>query len=519
MLDKNENIKKRFLNFGVGLIILTALILLATIKLEEIPPVWWDEGWNLCVARNWVEIGHYGCLLVGEKAPPSLAGSIWSIAPAALGFKLLGIGVWQGRIAFLLITAGVLVLLYLLAYKLYNQPVAIVTLILLLFLPIKWQTDFINIGRQAIGEMPMLLFLLAGYICFLNIEKKPWLFLSLTIVFGGLAMMTKIQAQPFWILSLLAALLLTGIRRQWRLIGLLLVTLIGSIVAWQLFKWGQHVLLSPISLPRSSVNMSSLTVTIALVPPNSSYRYYAIRSLLSSLPVVLGLAYAGWRWFMAYRQKEPLNATMIVHIMMLVLCGSWFSWFVLLSNSDPRYSFPPLTIAAIFLAALLSDLSNGFKLREMIESFFGLLKTRQLSNLPLKSGGAIILIIIMVMFALRATILFPHWKGDTSAIEVANYFNTSTPADSIIETYDSELFFLLDRPYHYPPNQVYVQIMGRLYQGKDAVVEYDPLSADPDFLVIGNFSSWFELYQPILDTGAFRRIKTIGHYEIFERVR
>jgi len=36
------------------------------------PGMWWDEGWTLSVARNWIERGHYGRLLDGQLAPPGL---------------------------------------------------------------------------------------------------------------------------------------------------------------------------------------------------------------------------------------------------------------------------------------------------------------------------------------------------------------------------------------------------------------------------------------------------------------
>ena len=50
-----------------------ALLVAATIaKLEIVPPLFWDEGWTLSVARNWVELGHYGRLSLGEKAPHGL---------------------------------------------------------------------------------------------------------------------------------------------------------------------------------------------------------------------------------------------------------------------------------------------------------------------------------------------------------------------------------------------------------------------------------------------------------------
>ncbi len=40
---------------------------------ESLPPLWFDEGWTVCVAKTWVEQGHYGCLLRGEPGDTLLA--------------------------------------------------------------------------------------------------------------------------------------------------------------------------------------------------------------------------------------------------------------------------------------------------------------------------------------------------------------------------------------------------------------------------------------------------------------
>ncbi|NOZ06781.1 MAG: hypothetical protein GXP41_10625, partial [Chloroflexi bacterium] len=86
------------------------------------------------------------------------------------------------------------------------------------------------------------------------------------------------------------------------------------------------------------------------------------------------------------------------------------------------------------------------------------------------------------------------------------------------ETYDSELFFLLNRRYHYPPDQIHVDLIRRAPR-QDVPIDYDPLAADPDYLVVGPFSRGWHLYDPVLEAGAFRLIRNYGRYKIYERVR
>src|SRR3989442_14208228 len=88
------------------------LIFASTINLQCLPPVWWDEGWNLSVARNWVEMGHYGRLLDGEPSSPGLSTGFPAIAPIAFSFRVLGVGVWQARLVGIFFTLSALTLIY-----------------------------------------------------------------------------------------------------------------------------------------------------------------------------------------------------------------------------------------------------------------------------------------------------------------------------------------------------------------------------------------------------------------------
>lgn len=90
------------------------------VHLESFPPLWFDEGRTVCVARTWVEIGHYGCLLRGEPAPPSLAAHFPVVASVAVRFKLFGVGIWQARMVGLLYTFGAFFLLHVVARHIFS---------------------------------------------------------------------------------------------------------------------------------------------------------------------------------------------------------------------------------------------------------------------------------------------------------------------------------------------------------------------------------------------------------------
>lgn len=81
-----------------------------------------------------------------------------------------------------------------------------------------------------------------------------------------------------------------------------------------------------------------------------------------------------------------------------------------------------------------------------------------------------------------------------------------------------EVLFLLDRKYHYPPDQVQLDLDQR-FQRHGIAVEYNALEADPDYLVVGPQTSLWHLYDPVLKTGTFRLLRTYKRYVLYERVR
>ena len=233
---------KGYLHVGAKTLLVLALFLAGTLNIESVPPLWWDEGWTLTVARTWVERGHYGCLLNGEPSSVGLAAAFPVTAPIALSFRLLGIGVWQARVVGVVWTLGTLGLIYYLACRLYGRPVAIGTLVVLLFMLPQSQLHPIPMGRQVLGEMPMLFYLLAGYACFLLALQRP-LWLMLAVISWGITLIAKAQVLPFWTVSLLLPFLIMLYRQRWRLAVLLSLGLLGSLTVSRGLYWLQQLVM------------------------------------------------------------------------------------------------------------------------------------------------------------------------------------------------------------------------------------------------------------------------------------
>lgn len=184
----------------------------------------------------------------------------------------------------------------------------------------------------------------------------------------------------------------------------------------------------------------------------------------------------------------------------------------------PRYLFPAVFVAGPFTATLLRDLTQGFRPAFIVEHLVAPLRIRRLT----RQSAGVWLATLLVATTLPLTLLsyWQHFTADERAVfRVAAFLNTQTPPDALIETYESELHVLLDRRYHYPPDQVHVELNRRSLLGQETPVEYDPLAANPTHLVTGRFASGNALYADVIASGAFREILRDGRYIVYERVQ
>jgi hypothetical protein len=85
-----------------------------------------------------------------------------------------------------------------------------------------------------------------------------------------------------------------------------------------------------------------------------------------------------------------------------------------------------------------------------------------------------------------------------------------------VETLESELLFLLNRNYHYPPAQVDVMMVRRTWLGDQTPFAYDPLACKPDYLVVGTDGEWSGVYKDVIGQGKFHLERTMGRYKIYK---
>jgi 4-amino-4-deoxy-L-arabinose transferase-like glycosyltransferase len=495
-------------------LMLAILLLSLTYRLEEIPPFWLDEGWVMSVARNWVELGRYVSLVDGRPTPPSMLNiGFPAVAPITLSFRLFGVGIWQGRLPGVLFTIGALCLLYHLALRLYDRTIARGTLFVAVFMsgPLVLHPFFM--GRQALGEMPAVFLLLAGYDTFLSWRRCPLLLLPLAALFWGLAAATKMQALPFLVVGLAAPIVVALARRRWRPVGPMLAGLCGFMAWFWLFRRVQEGLLQAHMFPQKM----DLYSTTAIVPVLLVRVQAAARLLLHGLPALLGVCYGAWRYETGRTKLTHDNDEDIVRQSLFFLVTSWMAWYLLLSIGWARYLFVPVFVGSMFAAVMLSDLTSEFSIPATVKSAADTFLRLRFGLGNFYALSAILLFTLVPLTLIN--LYYGYTRPDRSASEVAEFLNSATPPDALIETYDMELFVLLNRRYHHPPDEIQLKLNRRTFLGQDVAIDYDPMAADPDYLVVGPHSRMWHLYDPILKTGSFRLVLERSRYKVYERIR
>jgi len=364
-------------NKPILFILYIILIVLLFYRLESVPPVWYDEGWILSVARNWVEYQHYGQLLNGDPIPVTLTNTGKpAIALYMLSFKFLGVGGYQGRLISALLTLINIGLLYHLASKLYNPSIGLASvLICLLVLPsISFNTAInpIIIGRQAMGEMPALFYLLLGCVSFVHSNKNIYIGTLLTVIFWGLAGLTKLQLLPSLIACLSVPIGVMLIQRDWRSLKLYSYILCGLLLFFFFFR-GFSPVLDPRINPDSQKQLLSIT---AFVPIISKMNIdHALSTLLVfSPPAVVGFVYSLIKWFKNKRQRK-LSNNELLELSLISLGLSWILWFIFLSVGWTRHLFIPSFIGSIFIATLMQNLGYSLKGKRGINKSINLFNT------------------------------------------------------------------------------------------------------------------------------------------------
>jgi hypothetical protein len=320
---------------------------------------------------------------------------------------------------------------------------------------------------------------------------------------------------PFLILS---ALLLIGVallRRKWTLAvswGLSLMML-GAALA--LTRWLQVQLQEMPDMPLTGTSLLLLTSVVT----ESGPRLVTLLSVLAlGLPACLGLCHAAATAPRFWDKSLPLDKAELLRWSLILFSGTWFVWYLALAAAWTRYLVIPLYTSSIFVAATLVSLSDD----KGLAGLFG--RAAQALRKSTVNPRSVLALCLLLVLALTTAWTVGNFAGsylapaDNSVEEVARYLNTRTAPNAVIESYEMELFPFLDRPYPYPPVASMEQLVRRNSRGEDIRVDYDPLQANPGYLVTGPVNALWGLYDKAIEDHEFELVWTDGQYRVYKRV-
>jgi hypothetical protein len=131
---------------------------------------------------------------------------------------------------------------------------------------------------------------------------------------------------------------------------------------------------------------------------------------------------------------------------------------------------------------------------------------------------ALSLILINLGFVIES-IGYIQVEAERNVYRVSEYFYHRVDPNALVETYDSELNFLLRQPIHYPPDKLQVDLNRRKFLGQPISISYNPLDFNSDYLVIGPLGDTWQLYEPFVKSGNFQFIQEFPGYRIYKRAQ
>jgi hypothetical protein len=181
----------------------------------------------------------------------------------------------------------------------------------------------------------------------------------------------------------------------------------------------------------------------------------------------------------------------------VIFAAIWLGWYVFISIGWERYAFAGLALLAPFAAKMLLALWQ---------------RVRSSATLgPIMA----VLVLVMVGVPLIVRVVGVLTAGDHTARQMAAYLRAYIPQGAMIETWEPEVAFLTEHRYHFPSSDI-LDAYSRTQAIKEEAPAYDPLIANPDYILIGEFGWWTELYSQKFLKVCCKPVKTVGTYALFE---
>jgi 4-amino-4-deoxy-L-arabinose transferase-like glycosyltransferase len=496
----------------VLLVSIAAVAVLAFWRLDQFPLTWFDEGSHLHVPKALVRYGVYadysseGFRYFG----PTTGVGPTVMLPVAGSFALFGVGLWQARLVIAVYLMGCTVAMFGLARSLGGSRLAWVATALLVA---SRGAPFIEYGRQVLGEVPALFFLICGLgVWFASLSRPTAVRIALAGTLFGLAMITKQQflivLAPTFGFAWVANQLYYRSTPQRAFI-------LPAAIAIGLYAGWQAILILVLSPTPVAENLALLRGTaggaaMAFSPPLIER---SIRELLDA-KIFLGALTPGLIYIAFLARSRTTGSLRWAILLTLVLVN--LAWYVLGSVSWLRYAFPALAVSALIVGKLFQDWTLDFRLR--MDAGRGQPGESQAGTSRALRWAALGWLGMMIVVPLAQTVRQIVEPPFNAPAAMAEYLNAQLPETATIETWEPEMGFLTDHAYHYPPEELLATAVAYIWRGSPSPsLSYDFVQRQsPEFVLVGGFARWVDLYPSAVLEDKYRRVTTIGGYELYE---
>lgn len=484
------------------------LLMLGIYHQPYYPVTWFDEGLALQGALNLVNHGQYAMRSVeGFRVldQPLIANGPGLVIPMAVIFKIFGAGLLQARVVAVVFFIAAALMFFRISSALYSVPSALVSIFLLFSIP---DEGFLFYGRQALGNVPALMYFFIGFLLFLALgTMKQRRYAVLAGLFFGLALVTKGQ---YWIFVPVLGLAIAADYFYYKQIQpinsiLVLAVMLACAAVWFGIQYklvGAENFDAHLAALDSSTEVTILAFRPGRIPGNI---WYLIRSGF--------LFFVGPGLILSILGSRQRTVFGLGRFMLTVFVSVWILWFCFVSVGWPRYVFEAFSIGLVFSGEAFYQIflfiRTSWSLREKRST--GQQLSLRASSLFLLAG------LVWAGIGLFHQIKDIDVRYDATPEKFAEYITQNIPAGAVIESWEWEIDLLTpDHTYHHPVNR-WVDLKTAETQFGEAPGEtYDPMAYHPEYLIDGPFSKWTGMYAEFLAGGCCVSVVTVENYILYK---
>lgn len=492
---------------GAVLLLLAVIMPPLTLRLSTCPAPWFDEGLRTNLARTVVERGVYGTAGVGGIHPfdPATSTGPADVALMAASFRLFGIGTAQARGAIVVFGIAGVLLMYAIAAWLWGAPAALLVVLTALAVPRAQQLNLLSIARQVMGETPsMALAMAALWFLFRSWRGEAWSAFAAGAM-ASLAFYSKGQVAVALLPALVVGELAVGRRQglQPRRLAALGAGAAAVVAAWTLVQMASTS--AELRREHAEIIAAQIRSQFFILGPRvwvgGTRRFFAVLCLGFALGVLL----LRRRW----RPLAEASARQSASLALLAGLGTTAVWYIAFSTGWARYAYLGLAIAGLFLG------QAGYEILRWLRR---ILRRRWPAARRWAYPAAVA---ALAVAALVVNLDYLRWFPNKNFAErMAETIRRSVPPEAVIESTDWEIDALSGHwNYHHPTQRETTVAIEQWTRGASPKLDYDMFAADPDYLLRGSFSGFFNIYDDAVVARNFRLLETIGPYRLYERRR